>query len=277
MSPYAAPFTIPPISAHTHTLILLHDRGASGQAYGLDLLSATDSSGRMLQTRFPGTKLVFPNANHQCVTSLGGSRMPQWFDNFSAQDPSEREALQCKGLRESSHLIHDLVNEESIPLENVFLGGVSQGNAMALYALLTYRPESREGHLGGLVGTNGWLPLQKSLDGLITAYDYAKQNNDDDFENSFDVNMQISTLLRNQIGLPPVNAPPPNYKAIPLHFGHGQADNEVSVHHAKQAAEKLRTLGLNLTLQTLNISDHAWRSGDEVDDIATFLSAQGVT
>ena len=277
MSPFAAPFIISSISPHTHTLILLHDRGGSGQEFGLDLLGATDSSGRLLQTRFPGTKLIFPNANHQCVTSLGGPRMPQWFDNFSTKNPSEREALQCKGLRESSHLIHDLVNDESIPLENIFLGGFSQGSAMALYALLTYRPEAREGHLGGLVGMSGWLPLQKSLDGLIMSYDYAKQNNDNDFEKNFDVNVQVSTLLRNQIGLPPTHAPPPKYKNIPIHFCHGDADAEVTVSLAQEAANRLRKLGFSVILHTFNDLAHAWRSGDEVDDIAAFLSAQGVT
>lgn len=274
MAPFAAPFIIPPISTHSHTLILLHDRGSSGQEFGLDILNATDSSGKLLQTRCPGTKFIFPNANHQCVTSMeGGPRMPQWFDNFSTLDPSKREALQLRGLREGSHHIHEIIDAEPIPLENIFLGGFSQGGAMALYALLAYRPDGREGHLGGFVGMSVWLPLRSSLDGLVSYY--TGENQED--REAFDINTQVSTLLRNQIGLPPVSSSPPEYGEIPILFVHGKTDNELPVDLAKQATESLRGLGLNATLKEYEGLGHAWRSGDEIDDIAAFLTAQGAT
>ncbi len=200
--------------------------------------------------------------------------MPQWFDNFSTTDPSVREALQYKGLREGCHHIHSLIDKESevIPLKNIFLGGFSQGSAMALYALLAYRSESREGCLGGFVGLSGWLPLRKSLDGLIEFY--ADESRDD--RDEYDINVQISTSLRNQIGLPPTGASMPQYAQIPIFLGHGLADEEVSVELARDTAKALTRLGLDVTLKKYEGLGHAWRNGDESDDIASFLAACGV-
>ncbi len=274
MAPYPPPFTIPPILNHTHTLILLHSRGSSGQDFGLDFLTATSSSGNFLQTSFPSTKFIFPSATAQCVTALGGPRMPQWFDSFSTVDPSEREALQFKGLREGCHHVHSLVDGESevISLGNIYIGGFGQGSAMGLYALLAYRSEAKEGNLGGFVGMSGWLPLTKSLDGLIEFY--ADESRDDRGE--YDINGQISTLLRNQIGLHPSSASLPQYAQIPIFLGHGLTDEEVPAELARDTAKALTRLGLDVTLKKYEGLGHAWRNGDEIDDIASYLAAHGV-
>ena len=274
MAPFTNSFIIQPISSHTHTLILLHDRGSSGADFALDILNAVTSSGRTLQTLFPGTKFVFPNANHQCVTVLGGPRMPQWFDNFSTRDPCQREALQFKGLRESAHYIHRLVDDEaSIPLENTFLGGFSQGSAMALYALLAYRPYGRSGSLGGFVGMSGWLPLRKSLDGLISFY----ADETHAVEEGFDMDTQMSTLLRNQIGLPPTTEPPQKYSQIAFAMFHGEADEEVPTELANQAVDALSKLGLDVTLKSYANLSHQWKNDHELDDVTGFLVSRGVT
>lgn len=273
MAPFLPPFTVPAILHHTHTLILLHSRSSSGQDFGLNFLSATSSSGNFLQTSFPSTKFIFPSATAQCVTVLGGPRMPQWFDNFSTADPSEREALQFKGLREGCHHVHSLIAEESevLPLENIYIGGFGQGSAMGLYALLTYRAEAKEGTMGGFVGMSGWLPLIKSLVGLIEFY--ADESRDDRGE--YDINVQISTLLRNQVGLHPSSASLPQYAQIPIFLGHGLADEEVPVELAGDAAKALTSLGLDVMLKRYEGLGHAWRDGDEIDDIASFLAAHG--
>ena len=202
--------------------------------------------------------------------------MPQWFDVYSMLDPSEREALQVKGLREGARHVHDIVEAESLvlPLENIFLGGFSQGSAMALYALLTYQPQSREGHFGGFVGLSGWLPLGKSLDGLLS--DSSNKNQGDGGE-AFDVHTQLSTVLRNQVGLPLVDANRLNFEKIPIFLGHGEADKEVPVDLARQATDCLNGIGLAVEFKTYGALGHAWESGDQIDDIAAFLTARGAT
>ena len=275
MPPFALPFTIPSISPHTHTLILLHDRGSTAQEFGLDILNATDSSGNLFQTLFQNTKFIFPTANHQCVTALeGGPRMSQWFDNVSTQDPSVRDVLQYKGLREGCHHLHAIIDDEPVPLENIFVGGFAQGAAMALYALLAYRSEIRNGHLGGFVGMSTWLPLQCSLNGLAP---YFSDGNLMD-RGFLDDNAQISTRMRDQIGLPPVTAPVPKYNRIPIMLSHGEADDEVPVKLAQQAKETLTSHGMDVSLKTYkDLPSYEWRSGDQITDIAAFLAAQGMT
>lgn len=202
--------------------------------------------------------------------------MTQWFDNFSLLDPSEREALQLKGLREASLFIHGIVDGEvegGVLLVNIFLGGFGQGSAMALYALLAYRCEGRSGDLGGFVGLSGWLPLRKSLEGLVEFY---ADGDRDEKMREYDVDVQVSNLAKNQIGLPHTDSSPPKYSQIPIFFGHGQADDEVPAELARQAARTLTGLEMSVTLKRYEGLSHAWRNGDEVDDIAEFLTACGL-
>lgn len=56
--------------------------------------------------------------------------------------------------------VKDLIKEEtkSVPEDHVFIGGFSQGGAVALYTALTLgRP------LAGVVGISTWLPLTETL------------------------------------------------------------------------------------------------------------------
>ncbi|KAL6720330.1 hypothetical protein ACLMJK_002251 [Lecanora helva] len=275
MPPFNPPFTITPLSNHTHTLILLHDRDATSQNFGLDILSASTTSGKLLQTLFQGTKFIFPTANQQCVTAIeGGPRMSQWFDVYSTIDPSKRDALQLKGLREGAGHVHEIVDAEAsiIPLRDIFLGGFGQGSAMALYALLTYRPENQGDHLGGFVGMSGWLPLSKWLDELTS--NAGGEGGED--RGDFNANDQISRCLRNQVALPQVNISPPRLDKIPILLAHGQADAQVPADLAEQATDALTAFGLNVTLKTYEALDHAWRNIHEIDDITGFLADHGM-
>ncbi|KAK4692728.1 hypothetical protein P7C71_g4536, partial [Lecanoromycetidae sp. Uapishka_2] len=69
-------------------------------------------------------------------------------------------------------------------------------------------------------------------------------------------------------------SPMPDYCQVPLFLGHGEADDEVSVELASQAARILRDLGLDLTLKTYAGLGHSWRRPDEIDDIVKFLTAR---
>lgn len=57
--------------------------------------------------------------------------------------------------------MRELIEEEEkkgISSENVFLGGFSQGGAVALYTALTY-----EKPLAGVVGLSTWLPIHSEF------------------------------------------------------------------------------------------------------------------
>eukprot|EP00762_Andalucia_godoyi_P004373 ANDGO_08151.mRNA.1 Acyl-protein thioesterase 1 len=78
--------------------------------------------------------------------------MPAWYDILGLTvDAKEDET----GLRESRDAVHALVNEEKklIPTSRIFIGGFSQGGAIALYSALTSKDE-----LGGCIALSSYLP-----------------------------------------------------------------------------------------------------------------------
>ncbi|BDD60527.1 hypothetical protein MAP00_005651 [Monascus purpureus] len=95
-----------------------------------------------------------------------------WFDVCSLTDIHARQDLQIDGLRESiSHVLDLLENEIRLlggQSNRVYLGGISQGMATALWALFcaTRRVHSQ---LGGFVGFCGWFPFAWQVEELETA------------------------------------------------------------------------------------------------------------
>ena len=77
------------------------------------------------------------------------------------------------GLRESVGRVLEIVRREAklVPLRNIVLGGISQGCATAIFALLSSGLE-----LGGFVGLCSWLPFQEEIEAI--AHDTENQDND---------------------------------------------------------------------------------------------------
>ncbi len=196
---YPDPFVVPPLAgplAHKQTIILLHGRGSTGLDFGPALLYTKIPGHGNLREAFPQAKFVFPTASVRRATIYRGSRIFQWFDNWSLLkgEGLEREELQFEGLTEASHYIQGLVKQEAEEVggrENVVLGGLSQGCATVLMALLSWAgseydhgevnddremeqvaDKDGDGHehltqgekmVGAVVGMCGWLPLSNHL------------------------------------------------------------------------------------------------------------------
>lgn len=133
----------------TKSLIFLHGLGADG-----DNFRPIEFELSLTNFRF-----VFPDAPIRSVSINFGMPMRAWY-NIYAIDPNAKEDE--NGIQESTRLITTLIEEENargVKSENIFLGGFSQGGAMALYAGLRY-PEK----LGGIIALSTYLPLAKKLD-----------------------------------------------------------------------------------------------------------------
>jgi predicted esterase len=194
------PLIIPPSTKHTHSVILLHGRGSNATRFGLELLDSKTSSGKSLQQLFPSVKFIFPTAKKRRSTILKRVKINQWFDNYSLEDPSERQDLQYEGLKETAEFIHKLVKQEAASLAgglgNVIIGGLSQGCAMALIVLLSFAGNSghadqlaasdegiltskpRKKSLGGFIGMSGWLPFAQDI--VSAALPNLQTDNDED-------------------------------------------------------------------------------------------------
>ena len=212
----------------------------------------------------------------------------QWFDIMSLADPAMQEDLQIEGLRESSAFVHALAEKEmeSIPCGNIILGGLSQGCATGLHALLTFEPKGSEGgekksSLGAFVGMSGWMPCRPTIDEIVkkpVAYGIDNANEGAPFardqgadETGRSAELQALNFLRDSMSLPPLATASPACFQTPVFLGHGSADDTVAVQLGDEASATLRALGLDVTWKTYKDFGHWYKDPEEIDDIVDFL------
>lgn len=110
---------IVPKGEHTATLVWLHGLGDS--AYGFTEYFCQP------QLRFPTLKIVLPTASLMPVTVNGGMVMNSWYDVPFAWDTTVHETAWSTADR-----ICSILAQEAQSTSRLFLGGISQGGAMAL-------------------------------------------------------------------------------------------------------------------------------------------------
>ena len=283
------PLIYPPKGAHTHTFIMLHGRGDSARNFAPYFVFAEQFNGRNIQESFPGMKFIFPTAKRRRVSHAHNrSMMNQWFDIASLGDTDLLNEIQIDGLRESSTMIHEIIHDESklIPCENIILGGLSQGCATALYALLTFElPPTNDSsnipslRLGAVIGMSGWLPFRKAIDETVVpprddSPRYNPFRSDDENDDDRQVvckEIEALNFLRDNIDLPPLITSQPAALNTPVFLGHGTADMTVDVKLGEDAVGTLKGLGINVTWHQYGDFGHWFKEPDEIDDIVDFL------
>jgi predicted esterase len=282
-----------PTSNHTHTMILLHGRGSNAERFAFDesiaskpgILKCKSSSGQTLQELFPGMKFVFPTAPSRRSTARKRTAMNIWFNNSSFEDPFEREELQIDGLAENFQLISQIVRTEarSLSLRKVFLGGLSQGCAMALHVLINFDADIHDPdpRLGGFIGMSGWLPFQSSVDNFLspdavesgdTAENPFASDTDELHADEVDVGTRVTQFFREEImGMSACDPELLAYRRTPVFLGHGDSDDVVELSHGHNAVSALRSLGLDTCWKVYRGQGHWYSVPDTIDDIAIFL------
>jgi predicted esterase len=275
------PRTLP----HKQTFILLHGRGSSGQQFGTPLLMSPIPSinGAELTTLdqiFPHARFVFPTAARRRATVYRRAYTHQWFDNWKLDPPAtDREELQSPGLHETTAYLHHLVRAEIalVPggAPNIILGGLSQGCAASLTALLLWEGDS----LGAVVGMCGWLPFSARLLEQVSGSSAECDEQDgfdpfgrEDEDPRLDPPTRAVNWLRDEIELlasrpDAVDSP---FQSIPVFLGHGTADDRVSISLGRDASRCLSGLGVDVRLNEYESLAH-WYSGDMLRDLALFV------
>jgi phospholipase/carboxylesterase len=142
---------IEPSQPAKYVILWFHGLGADGNDFapiGNELLRLTK-----LPIRF-----IFPHAPERPVTLNNGYIMRAWYDIFGLDMNSEEDRL---GLDEISHKVDEMIKHQiksGIPAKNIFLGGFSQGGAVALYTGLRYSQM-----LAGIIGLSTYLPFRHHL------------------------------------------------------------------------------------------------------------------
>ncbi|KAK5168677.1 uncharacterized protein LTR77_005986 [Saxophila tyrrhenica] len=314
---YPEPFVVPPRQEHTHSFILLHGRGSNGEKFGVELLktrTGTSNSepadmpvkGGILQHACPGTKFIFPTAKKRRARWYKRASINQWFDGvpIDAQEDGvtkDQEEWQLEGLRESRAFLKTIVDLEvnAVGAGNVFVGGMSQGCAMALHFLMSYEGADENGracsdvpHLGCFVGMSGWLPFQDDIMSELAPIDPGEDDEDlfatsDDehdgqidnmglFEHDADGSSErspatrVCNLVRDNMDLPPIASSSPLCLSTPVFLGHGRSDEKVNMERGVQAADALRQMGMQVTWKDYD-EGHWYKVPQEIEDIVRFL------
>ncbi|KAL8935695.1 MAG: hypothetical protein Q9211_004560 [Gyalolechia sp. 1 TL-2023] len=273
-STYPEPLSIPPLQEHRQTFIILHGRGSNATVFGPALLGTQVSEMKNFQLSFPHAQFVFPTASKRRAQIYHRSMTNQWFDNWSLQTPNERTELQVEGLRETSAYIHSLLRTaiDRVGAENVVLGGLSQGCAAALVALLTWDGDP----IAAGFGLCGWLPFRLQMEDIASSDSVDKEDDgeDDLFEVSgeavdTDPPTQAIAFLRDELDMP-ANGPTLTFKRIPLFLGHGVEDEKVPVRLGREAVSCLKHLGASVEWREYEGLGH-WYSGAMLHDLVNTL------
>lgn len=282
-------------TAHTHSILLLHGRGSNAERFGLALLAAKSSAGTTLAEHFPSARWIFPTAKKRRSTVLKRVPINQWFDNFSLEDPTQRQNLQYDGIRETSEFITGLVHREveAVGLGHVVVGGLSQGCAAALHVLLNLDGPTP---LAGFIGMSGWLPFADTLDPAAAEGNgdedqderlaiFGPDGGDDDVAGHDDgedsggrrqplqqeLQRTAANTARDIASLPPLSAAQEVvFPSTPIFLGHGRNDEKVSVNLGGQAKRVLEALGCKVTWRDYD-EGHWYKVPEEIDDIVEFL------
>ena len=280
MATYPDPLVINPLSAHTQTIVLLHDCAGSNRHFAVELLEATDSAGNALRQALPGMKFIFPTALKQPSAVLEGYPIASWFDCILPIDPHETSKRQAEGLHGACLMIHRLLDTEVpvVGIGNVFLGGYGQGCATALYALLTYK-SSVGGVLGGVIGLSGWLPMQKTLNDFALQLKRANDTpkNGEEVQKTLRIEVHRARLLeysRLLVAFPRCQFLNTEDSYLSFFLAHGQADQEVPITHAREAAITLAQMAMDVNLKEYDGLGHTWRDGDVIEDIVRFIKGE---
>lgn len=316
---YPNPLIFEPLELpHLQTFILLHGRGSWAENFGPELLrtpipsssrspprprcnkdeSSADEHAKTsqaqepavtLQTAFPHARFVFPTAARRRARIYKRAYTNQWFDNWKLDPPAtEREELQIEGLRETTTYLHQLLRAEIaiVPggAKNVILGGLSQGCAASLVALLLWEGED----LGAVVGMCGRLPFAERLMEEMRSEEDEKHDSEALGFNPFAIDAcgdvesssgaegtpahRAVAWLRKQLDLPALQLPSEllPIQKVPMFLGHGVQDEKVSVELGRRASECLYELGARVCRKEYDDLGH-WYSSEMLNDVLQFL------
>lgn len=279
---YPAPLIVEPLREHHTSMIVLHGRGSNAQTFGPTLLDTKLTNGRTFREALPNVRFVFPTASFRRSTAMSRVRITQWFDNYSLDDTAIRPELQIDGIRESSQFLHGLIEKEaeSVGVENVVLGGLSQGCATMLISLLLWQGPP----IGAAFGMSGRLPFVALISNNFDI-DGDLMGEENPFEQSVEIRDVSSNehkmsaygkavkILREELDLPSHRLSGELETSIFL--GHGVDDEKVRCCLGEEAFHTLQTLGCKVTWRAYEGLGH-WYHEQELDDIVEFVQGQGL-
>ncbi|KAL8846482.1 MAG: hypothetical protein Q9221_008426 [Calogaya cf. arnoldii] len=283
-STYPDALIIPALQDHKQTIIILHGRGSNAATFASPLLNTEiktkdDGTIQTFRSAVPNAKFIFPTAAKRRARCYNRARICQWFDNGSLTTPDERTEWQVQGLRESCVYIHSLLRNaiDQVGAKNVVLGGLSQGCATALIALLTWDGEP----IAAGFGMCGWLPFRKQIEDILIADERVEgdahgMSEDDVFEREGDgggegghAAAKAIAFLKEELEMEEIDGSMA-VRRIPLFLGHGVEDERVPVGLGREAAGSVERMGARVEWREYEGLGH-WYSAEVLCDLVKNL------
>ncbi|KAK4190534.1 Alpha/Beta hydrolase protein [Podospora australis] len=273
-----------PSAGHTHTAIMLHGRGSNGPEFAEELSATVSPGEKHLMQRLPTWRWVFLSSQ-ELWSTLFEEPLPAWFEAHSLTDTTERQDLQVDGITESVTYIQSVINQEIERLagksERLVIGGISQGGAIGMWALLCQRKLDRR--LGAFVGTNTWLPFAAIMEEVIRNGENTRSVEAVKTDSTVFVEIMLSSWRTN---LNLTRSAP--LLSTPVFLGHGTDDAVVGVELGREARRVLTNIGFDVEWKEYSLSlQHKMNEAEpsELEQMhhpvnsawASFLSAQHCT
>lgn len=150
----------------------------------------------------------FPAAKIQLVTS-DNQHIPSWFDVPTFPIVGLAETENDKEVQESVQTVHNLIDDlhyaEGVAFENIFVGGFSQGGALAMQSGFSFRKP-----IGGVINFAGWLLYEKRVEQLQaqnTTFKHRKEvpllwwHGSQDTSVVFPIQDRVVKMLKEKVGV----------------------------------------------------------------------------
>ncbi|CAH0056368.1 unnamed protein product [Clonostachys solani] len=263
-----------PQAEHTHTIILLHGRGSSGEEFAEQLFEdrLSDQS-KTLAEKFPSCKWVFLSSP-EVWDPVFQEDISAWFEAHYLTDVDARQDLQIPGIRQSVEYVLALLGQEIDALdgraESVFLGGISLGGAVGIWTFLCLWNAPVPRRIGGFFAVSTWLPFSKNISRVFNKGENSRSELPSDNSES---DAFVETMLSSAIAK--AQQQNSSFLSIPVFLGHGSDDAYVDVNLGRQARDLLLKVGFEVEWKEYAGAEqegHWLKCPDELDDIASFLS-----
>lgn len=184
---------------------------------------------------------------------------------WSVENHLEKNEIQIDGLRESVKEILDLIRTEAalISPDRIILGGISQGCATAIHALLYGGIR-----LGGSIGLSSWLPIEPeititmadnlawSMVGNRLQYSHKMLNKPTDQAETTSVLSDLSST---------------SVLGTPVFLSHSRDDDVATIANGEKLSTTLERLGMTVSWRPYEDGGHWINEPQGVDDIVSFI------
>ena len=229
---------------------------------------------------FPHAKFVFPSAALRRAELSNRAITSQWFDSGhpGLQQGRQYDDLRIEGLRESRKFLHGLIRDAitEVGASNVVVGGLSQGGATSMAAMLLWDREPIAAWFGSCTRVPFCNRIQEALDAPNQEEDVFERDPKKTLTNDESRMSQARDWLVEVLDFEDLSSKSGNGNdgsRGALFFGHGTLDTLVPMKLGQDTTTLFKSLGLDVSWNQYDGLEH-WYSDEMLRDLVEVLAAR---